>query len=64
MQRTIDIKLLEPASYGRLPMWEACDHFWPSIDPVRFRANDEGNGNLIKIASRLLDQSESECSVD
>jgi len=64
MKRLIDLKLVEPAAYGRLPLWEARDREYPSIHPVQFRANDRGDGNIMQIASRLLDDSERKCSVD
>ena len=61
---SIKIKVIEPTAYGRLPLWEASDPMWPSIDAVQFRANDEGNGNIKKIAAKRLHESERECSVD
>jgi hypothetical protein len=61
---TVQVKLIEPAAYGRLALWEASDPNWPSIDAVQFRARDEGNGNVMTIARQRLRESERECSVD
>ena len=61
--RTIDIKLVEPAGRNRKPLWEAWDHYWPSIE-TQFHADDEGNGNLERIARRLLNDAERESQVD
>ena len=30
ISRTVDVELLEIASYGRNPLWRASDHNWPS----------------------------------
>ena len=64
MNRTIDLRLIEPSAYGRKPLWDASDRNWPSIGPVYFRADDKGDGNIERIAARLLDDSELEFSVD
>lgn len=62
ISRTVDVELLEIASYGRNPLWRASDHNWPSIDPVEFRA--AGDNELYIRAAELLDQSERDCSID
>lgn len=64
MQRTIEITLVEPAAYNRRPLWRASDRYWPSIPSVEFRADDQGNGNLMRMAAELLDQSERDNAVD
>lgn len=58
----IEIKLIEPAAYNRLPLWEAEYPTWPAIDAVQFRAN--ATDDLQAIARELLHDSERECSVD
>ena len=61
----VTIRLVEPTSYGRLPLWEATMPTWrASIDPVRFRANDDGGDALNTAAAKALIGWQAETVVD
>ena len=61
---TIRVKLVMPTAYGRPALWEAEYPAWPSIDSVQFRADDDGTGNIERIAQQKLWESARDCSVD
>jgi hypothetical protein len=54
-ENEIRVRLIQPAAYGQLPEWEADYPDNPHIKPVRFGANDRGDGNLQQIARKKLE---------
>jgi hypothetical protein len=50
----IETRLVEPTAYNRPPLWEVRCPSWPSIGPVRFRADDDGGNAVYRAAVRAV----------
>jgi hypothetical protein len=50
----IETRLVEPTACNRPPLWEASCPSWPSIGPVRFRADDDGGNAVYRAAVRAI----------